>query len=352
MPMINAIRMINNLTAGTMTAAQLQTALATAETYGEWQQLMQFRGSVRQLFASTEAATAVANSALSTPSAATGTGSATGGTLAAATYYVKIVAVDIAGNTTNAGAESTGVTTTGSTSSIAYTWPAVSGAVSYQIWYGTTSGTEANYYTSATNSFTLTAASGTAGTLPTVNNASTAMTAVAASSTAMTAVAASSTAMTAVAASSTAMTAVAASSTAMNAVIASATARSAIYNSDTALNAISASATAITTITGNAAYQTLVNQNSTTTATAIGFTGNAIIVKLSQSWSNSSGTNMVIGNLRSGTAISGTENNSVSYNATAGVPENTWVLPAQSTAVQSNTAGSIGSTLNIGYIYV
>ena len=108
--------------------------------------------------------------ALSTPGAATGVGSSTGGTLAAATYYVKIVAVDAFGGTTAAGTESTGVTTTGTTSSIAYTWAAVTGATSYQIWYSTSAGTEAAYYTSTTASFTLTATSGTAGTLPTANS--------------------------------------------------------------------------------------------------------------------------------------------------------------------------------------
>lgn len=104
---------------------------------------------------------------LSTPGIAAGTGSGTGGTLAAATYYVKITAVDSGGNQTAAGPESTGVTTTGTTSSIAYTWTAVSGASSYRIYYGTTAGGEAAYYTSATNSFTLTATAGTAGTPPT-----------------------------------------------------------------------------------------------------------------------------------------------------------------------------------------
>ena len=91
------------------------------------------------------------------------------GTLAAATYYVKIVAVDAFGNKTQAGAESTGVTTTGSTSSISYTWPSVSGAASYQIWYGTAPGSETAYYTSATNSYTLAATAGTAGTIPAAN---------------------------------------------------------------------------------------------------------------------------------------------------------------------------------------
>ena len=212
---------------------------------------------------------------------------------------------------------------------------------------------------------------------------STAMTAVAASSTAMTAVVASSTAMTAVdasdqalriwtlagtnqvwsnfanftavAASSTAMTAVAASSTAMTAVAASSTARAAIYNSDTALEAIAASTTAIAAIAASAGYQTKTGINSAPSAASIGFTGPAIIIKLSQSWSSNADSNMIIGNLRAGTAISGTKNNGPApgtYNATAGVPGNTWVLPAQATATQSNTAGSIGAVLNIGFIYV
>jgi len=104
--------------------------------------------------------------ALTTPGAASGTGSGTGGTLAAATYYVKISAIDSIGRETAVGAESTGVTTTGSTSSIAYTWTAVTSAVSYRIYYGTSTGGEAHYYTSATNSYTLAATAGTSATPP------------------------------------------------------------------------------------------------------------------------------------------------------------------------------------------
>ena len=147
----------------------------------------------------------------------------------------------------------------------------------------------------------------------------------------------------------------AASSTAMAAVAASSTARAAIYNSDTALNAIAASVTAIDAIVASAAYQTKVNINSTTAAQSIGFTGPAIIIKLSQSWSSNASKNMVIDNLRSGTAISGINNCGPApgtYNAATGVPGNTWVLPAQATATQKNTAGSMGSVLNIGFIYV
>lgn len=90
---------------------------------------------------------------LSTASAPTGTPS-TNGTVAAATYYAKIVSVDGAGNLSAAGAESTAVTTVGATSSIAWTWTAASGASSYRIYVGTTSGGESSYFTSSINSAT------------------------------------------------------------------------------------------------------------------------------------------------------------------------------------------------------
>lgn len=111
----------------------------------------------------------ISTAQLVTPAKPTGTASTTGGSLAAGTWYARVVAVDALGGTTPVGTESTGVTTTGSTSSIAWTWTATPGAVSYRIYYGTTSGAEAAYYTSTTNSFTLTASSGTAGSPPTSN---------------------------------------------------------------------------------------------------------------------------------------------------------------------------------------
>lgn len=105
--------------------------------------------------------------ALATPGTVTGTGSGTGGTLAAATYYVKVTAIDSIGRETAASAESSGVTTTGATSSIAYDWADVASAVSYRIYFGTTSGAQADYFTSATSSFTLTTTSGgTSGSPP------------------------------------------------------------------------------------------------------------------------------------------------------------------------------------------
>jgi hypothetical protein len=111
------------------------------------------------------------SAALSNPTG-TPTGTAgSSGSMSAGTYYMKVVAVDGAGKSTAPGTESAGVTTSGSTGSIAWSWTAVSNAASYQVWLGTSSGGEANYFTSSTNSYTETAnpSSGTSGTIPSSN---------------------------------------------------------------------------------------------------------------------------------------------------------------------------------------
>lgn len=109
--------------------------------------------------------------ALSTPAAPTGTPLTTGGTIpASTTNYATIVALDSTG--TVAGLQSAAVVTTGTTSSIVWAGTPVTGAVSYQFWFSTTSGTYTNYFASASASFTQTlpASGGTAGTFPTGNS--------------------------------------------------------------------------------------------------------------------------------------------------------------------------------------
>jgi hypothetical protein len=101
------------------------------------------------------------------PGTVTPTGSATGGTLAAATYFYKVTALNAAGETT--GSPEASVTTTGTTSSVALAWAAVTGATSYKVYRGTAAGLESVFYTTSTNSFTDTGAAATAGTVPTVN---------------------------------------------------------------------------------------------------------------------------------------------------------------------------------------
>jgi hypothetical protein len=90
--------------------------------------------------------------------APTGTPSASGGTIQTGTYYALIVAVDEKGRMTPIGTISTGAAVTGPTGSIAWSWTAVAGAVSYRVYVGNTNAAEAltRYFTTATNSYSQT----------------------------------------------------------------------------------------------------------------------------------------------------------------------------------------------------
>lgn len=103
------------------------------------------------------------------PTGVTATGSTTGGTLAAATYYYKVVSVDSRGVTT--GSLEANATTTGATSSVNIAWTAAPGAVSYRVYKGTASNTQTLYFTTSSLSYLDTAAAGTAGTVPVSNTA-------------------------------------------------------------------------------------------------------------------------------------------------------------------------------------
>jgi hypothetical protein len=107
---------------------------------------------------------------LGVPGQATGAPSVTGGTIPAGTTYARISACDVNGALTTAGVQSAAVTTTGTTSSIVWTWTAVASATQYLVYVGAT-GAQGNYFTSTTNSFkqTLPSASGTASAPATTN---------------------------------------------------------------------------------------------------------------------------------------------------------------------------------------
>lgn len=102
------------------------------------------------------------------PSAPTLTPNASGGFVPAGNYTVQIVAIDGAGNHTAASLP-TSVTTTTAVSTISVSFTAVTGAVSYQIWYGIGVATPVAYYTSTTTSYTITELNGAAGAMPTVS---------------------------------------------------------------------------------------------------------------------------------------------------------------------------------------
>jgi YD repeat-containing protein len=98
------------------------------------------------------------------PGALAGTASTSGGSLASATYYYEVTPVSAAGEWTASTEISKAVT--GPTGKVTLTWTAVSGATSYRIYRGTTSGGENTYYTSSTTSYTDTGATGTSASPP------------------------------------------------------------------------------------------------------------------------------------------------------------------------------------------
>src|SRR6266436_417862 len=113
-----------------------------------------------------------ANGTLANPSGLVGSTATGAGLITAATYFYVIVGLNAAGHTNVSNEIS--ITTTTSTSTNTLSWAPLAGAVSYQIWRGTTAGAEANFQTSVTNSFTDTSATGgTSGTVPTTNTATT-----------------------------------------------------------------------------------------------------------------------------------------------------------------------------------
>ena len=107
-------------------------------------------------------------SLLDAPTSPTATASASGGSLASATYYYKITAFGETGETVGSAEVSAAVT--GPNGSVALTW-ICPGAVSYRVYRGTSSGGQNTYYASPTCKFTDTGASGTAGSPPSTSTA-------------------------------------------------------------------------------------------------------------------------------------------------------------------------------------
>jgi len=103
------------------------------------------------------------------PTLSSVTGSTSGGTIAAGAHYYVVYPVDANGGIGPTSNE-TGVTNTGSTSSNAIVYTAVTGAASYRIYVGTTPGGENQYITSSTTSVTDIGSGYTVAVLPTQNN--------------------------------------------------------------------------------------------------------------------------------------------------------------------------------------
>lgn len=123
------------------------------------------------LYVEVENATNNLGSILAAPVANAPTTATTGGTLGAGTYYYKVTALGVQGETN--GSNEVSITTTGSTSSNTITWAAVTGATGYKVYRGTQAGQESAYYTvGAVTTYTDTNAAVTGnGVPPTVSTA-------------------------------------------------------------------------------------------------------------------------------------------------------------------------------------
>jgi hypothetical protein len=110
---------------------------------------------------------------LAAPAGLTATGSTTGGTFAAGTYFWVVTAIDANGETTRSS-EAT-VVLTGSTSSVALSWSPVDGATGYNVYRGTSTTNENHLITSigsgSTLTYTDTGAAGTSVSPPATNTA-------------------------------------------------------------------------------------------------------------------------------------------------------------------------------------
>jgi len=84
---------------------------------------------------------------------------AAGGSLADATYYAKIVAVDKYGEFSLPSTEVSATTAT-TNNSVTFTWDAMDNAVSYRIFFGTVSGTLPKYFEATAATYTLTTTTG------------------------------------------------------------------------------------------------------------------------------------------------------------------------------------------------
>lgn len=252
MGIVNGINIVNNLIAGSMSGAQLQTYLATGGNRASFVQVVNVRRQLQVLRNTPAAVTAVT----------------------ASTSAVEV----IANNDT---------------------------AVRQWLLYGT------NYNWRSFTSLGAVLASAPAMAEIAANAAATSLLAasptalakVAASSTAMNALVSNTAVMAAVAASATAMASVVASSTTMSAIAESSTAKMAIFNSDVALDAVKASATAMAALRVATQY-TVVSHAGTGGAVAIpaNAAGSYILLGFSNATNAAAGTVSLINTRRAGSA--------------------------------------------------
>ena len=180
---------------GVRSAGTQRVTIATDDAIATVTSLTQFNGTAISMKAA-NVAPALADPALvvalspnsqqlTTPSGVPSVATAsTGGSLpASTTYFFKLVAVDAGSGTTIPGPEASIATAVGTaTNTVTITWPPITGADSYQVWWATASGAQASYFPAPinlstsgtlTNSYVFSTVTGTfSGTTPSTNTTS------------------------------------------------------------------------------------------------------------------------------------------------------------------------------------
>lgn len=297
MGIVNGIGIVNNLLAGDMSGAQLQTYLGTGSNLASFVQVVNIRSQLQVVLNTPAAVSAVLASGTAGAAIVANDQALRVWVLYGSSFshrsFANMTAVlasapAMAGVAASSAAMSLIVTSAALRAAVVASAPALAAVnasdQAVRIWM--LNGTDQNYINFA--NVAAVAASSTA--MAAIAASSAAMEAVVASSAAMAAVAASTTGVNAVVAAPAALAAVVASSLAMTALAAAPAAKMAIFNSDTALNAIKASATAMAALRGAAQYSI---------PTHVGTGGGAAIPGL-----NAAGSYIVLGYSK-GTTTSG-----------------------------------------------
>ncbi|WP_346925878.1 hypothetical protein [uncultured Arthrobacter sp.] len=111
----------------------------------------------------------VSGSLISAPSITLGATATTGGTFAAGTYYWKVTAINVAGETIGSNEATQAIAANGTQ---VLNWSAISGATGYKVYRGTAPGAQSTLVATLGTvvTYTDTGIAGTAGTVPTVNS--------------------------------------------------------------------------------------------------------------------------------------------------------------------------------------
>ena len=253
MGIVNGISIVNNLIAGSMSSAQLQTYLATGANLASFVQVINVRRQLQVLRNTPAAVTAVTESATALAAIVANDEAVRVWVLYGTSYSHRSFA-NMAAVLASAPAMAEVAASTGAMALLAASPETMAALIASPTALSAVVASSTAMTAVAASSTAMTAVVASSTAMTAVAGSATAMAAIAASGAAMSLLAASSSAMTTVAASSTAMAAVAASSTAMSTIGATSAAKMAVFGNDVALAAIAGSSVALAALRSSAQY--------------------------------------------------------------------------------------------------